>query len=80
MIADMGQYEFTNREQMVSNEDYDYEFDCTAVALSSPVTPFATAVSETVQSETSLLGTIYSGWIVRFCFISLAFLYRITCA
>ncbi|KAL0631144.1 hypothetical protein Q9L58_009997 [Maublancomyces gigas] len=31
------EYEFTNREQMVSNEDYDYEVDCTAVALSSAI-------------------------------------------
>lgn len=44
MITNLSQYEFTNREEPVSNED-----DCTAVAPSRALTPSAARVSENID-------------------------------
>lgn len=65
MIADLYQYEFTDREQPVSNEDYGYENDCTAEAPSRAFTPSATRIPETLYTVTRVGESVDGGEVIR---------------
>lgn len=61
MIANLRQYEFMNRDQPVSNQDYGDQDNCTAEALSRVLTPSATKMPETPYSETVIGETAHGG-------------------
>lgn len=60
-LANLCQYEFTDREPPVSNEVYVYDDDCTAVAPLRGVAPSATRVPETVCTESRVEETVDGG-------------------
>lgn len=64
MIANLRQYEFTNRDQPVSSQDQGDEDYCTADAPSRALTPSAIRAPETVYTDTVIGERVYGGEVV----------------
>lgn len=64
MIANLGQYEFINRDQPVSNQDQGDDDDCSAEAPSRAFTPSATRDPESGYPDTVIGERVHGGEVV----------------
>lgn len=64
MIADLRQYQFMDRDQPVSNQDYGDVDNCTAEAPSTAHTSSVTRVPETDHTHTVIGETVHAGELV----------------